>query len=45
MKTIYYDLDTRHRVEAGAVIIIDVNKPHLDVSKKDAMGLEKSKSA
>ena len=45
MKTIYYDLDARHRVEAGAVIIMDVNKPHLDASGKEPMGLEKSKSA
>ena len=45
LKTIYYDLDARHRVEAGAVIIMDVNKPHLDASEKDAVGLRKSKPA
>ena len=45
LKTIYYDLDARHRVEAGAVIIMDVNKPHLDAREKDAVGLRKSKPA
>ena len=42
MKTIYYDLDARHRVEAGAVIIMDVNKPNLDATEKDAMDLKKN---
>ena len=42
LKTIYYDLDARHRVKAGAVIVMDVNKPHLDASEKDAVGLRKS---
>ena len=45
MKTTYYDLDARHRVEAGAVIIMDVNKPNLDAREKDAVGLRKSKPA
>ena len=45
MKTIYYNLDARHRVEAGAIIVMDVNKPHLDAREKDAVGLRKSKPA
>ena len=45
MKTIYYDLDARHRVKAGTVIVMDVYKPHLDAREKDAVGLRKSKPA